>query len=247
MIAAPFEERSPVWTAFHVQHTATSMEWSAVRCHCTAHVNAFLEWNGGGDRWIMTDVHECPGTDPRSLEYLDDLRRMLEAGELIAIPAGAHYCAKRNIAHPKWLRDATAWMLHRAITKGLPKKRGQSSGMIKRYRQDRIDVMRWDAFNELREGRARLRDEYLSLQNKPGDDAKKLSQDLRTVATYAGGNNEAAFKRAADWLLGTPGFGSGEAIKRSFFKVEKARRDPKQSLRYVQLKPDFLRTIGIDF
>jgi hypothetical protein len=186
-----------------------------------------------------------------SLEQLHETeleyhKLMLASGVPIAVPAAMYYCAKYGLNAPRWLIIESAKMLCAYLRGNVPKKRGRSSGIVNRYRQDAIDYARWDAVIELRRNRDSLRKEIDELRGLRGRKARDILNERSKLLNWVGTNNDDAFECASLLLADTPAQGKPDAIRRSYLKVEKNDRNPATAIRYRILDPHFLRLVGAD-
>jgi hypothetical protein len=107
-------------------------------------------------------------------------------------------------------------------------------------------VARWDAVIEVRAKRDSLREEINELRALPGRKARDILNERTKLLDWAGTNDDDAFECASLLLAGTPARGGADAIKRSYRKLEEARRNPATAMRYRILDPQFLRSVGAD-
>jgi hypothetical protein len=176
---------------------------------------------------------------------LDWLEVMFCGGSAIAIPAGVQYCAKHDLDVPRWLAKATATHYAELLRGDVPQKRGRSGNLIDRYRQDMNDYMRWDEVTTVRKMQIEVREELNFLNANPGKAPAGRIQDREKMHRWVGRSLERAFECASMLLAETPGFGGPDAMRLSYWKVEKAGRIQGQALRYHMLDSDFLLSIGI--
>src|SRR4051812_33184399 len=96
---------------------------------------------------------------------LNRLRRVAEAGSELAPAAALFFCARYDVAVPKWLvlLAARGYCMHLAPTKN--KKRGRAAGPIERCRQDMIDLMRWEDVRDIRYKQREYLENALSLRS----------------------------------------------------------------------------------
>jgi hypothetical protein len=77
--------------------------------------------------------------------------RMVEADITLGVPAAMHYCAEHELSVPPWLLKASLDLLCELLKREVSTKRGRSAGAVARYRQDMIDMTRWNEVCVLRE------------------------------------------------------------------------------------------------
>lgn len=176
---------------------------------------------------------------------LDHLRGMASSGFVVAIPAALHFCQKWSQPVPDWLLAASTQLLCRLLKGDEPKRRGRAASHIARLRQDVIDYTRWSAVKEQRESQLDLLEQVQSIRMRHSDLPVAIREDREKLQAWLGTTLERAFECSTMSLEGTTAYGSPEAIKRSYFKVEAHMADPVQRLRYKQLDPEFLKELGV--
>jgi hypothetical protein len=194
------------------------------------------------------EIFETPHNSLEELHEteLDYLEQMFVCGIPIAVRAAMFSCAKNGLNAPRWLIVESSKMDCAELCGNVPKKRGRSSGIINRYRQDAIHHARWEAVIEVREKRDSLRKDINELRTLPGRKARAILNECTKLLDWAGTNNDDAFECASLLLAGTPARGGPHAIKRSYLEVEEAMRDPATAMRYHVLDPQFLRLVDPD-
>jgi hypothetical protein len=175
----------------------------------------------------------------RDLEWLQTMAR---GGSELAPAAALFYCHKHKISAPDWVIAAASISYCKALNGTLTKKLGRSSGPVERHQQDMIDYVRWEAVNYVREKQRTFPEEVKELRSKPNipkaileENSKKLKMIGRTWLS--------AFQYAITLVRGTPAFGGIAAMKASYYRVE--RNSKAGRLRYHQLDPSFLNSIGL--
>jgi hypothetical protein len=182
-----------------------------------------------------------------SLEQLHEtelnyLKRMIESGVVIAIPAAKHYCVTYGIDVPAWLTRISIELECANLRHGKRKERGRTANPVARHRQDMRHHDRWSAVCEVREKQVEVRienEKLRTLSNVPRHFLKEREEMLRRV----GSTFEDAFRCASDLLAKTESFGCPETMKASYLRIERECRDPKKAMRYHLLDPQFIRKI----
>jgi hypothetical protein len=88
---------------------------------------------------------------------LDYLRKMIETGVVMAIPAAKHYCLTHGIDVPAWLIRHSIELECADLRPGKPKRRGRTANPVARHRQDMRHYERWDAVCEIHEKQKEFR------------------------------------------------------------------------------------------
>jgi hypothetical protein len=168
----------------------------------------------------IEELHET------ELEYL---RMMFDSGNLIAFHVAVQYCAKHDLKHPQWLREAFR------SPSGKSPKIGRSNGIFSRHEQDRIHYDRWSAVDEVREGRSHLEREIAELGTLSGLKARRLQKELEEKHAELGTSDEGARAYALDKWGKALAAGSTDTIKKSYDNVEQAMREAKKTGRNAQV------------
>lgn len=168
----------------------------------------------------IEELHET------EMEYL---RMMFDGGNLVAFHVAMQYCARHDIKHPQWLRNAFR------LPNGKSPKAGRSNGIFSRYEQDRIHYDRWSAVDEVREGRNHLEGEIAELRTLTGLKARRLQKELEEKLAELGTSDEGAIAYALDkWGMALAA-GSTDTIKKSHQKVERAMREAEKTGQNAQV------------
>lgn len=191
-------------------------------------------------------MHDRPFSSLKALDEteLEYFKLMTQSRVAVAVPAALHYCAKHELDAPRWLAVAAMELLCDLMRREKSNRRGRSCGHIARHRQDMIDFERWSAVFEVREKQKGIRkqvDEIRAIPTAP----RSMLKEREKMLAWVGSSLNRAFECAAMLLEGSEAYASPEAIKRSYFQVERNSRDPKQALRYHLLDPQFEHKIGI--
>lgn len=177
-------------------------------------------------------------------EQLDCFQIMFNSGVVVAAAAALDYCDKHRLCPPPWLVAAATDLLCDLLKREKANRRGRSCGHVARHRQDRIDFDRWDQVKVVREKQKELKEEVEYLRSRDDLPLSTLENPTKMLE-WVGSTLDRAFECAAMLLEGTDAYGSPEAIKRSYFQVERNNKDPSQRLRYHLLDRIFLSRIGI--
>ncbi len=214
------------------------------------------------------DVNGFPATEPegtamprferpfRSIEelhetQLDDFETMFRSGSDLAIPAAIHYCATHDLFPPAWLTKASDDSLCTALRPYAPKKIGRASDPLVRHRRAMIALARWDEVRIVRDQQENFRRNVTELRALPktprGKQQKReqLLEEQEKMLAWLGHTLERAFECASMSLEGTEAAGGSDAVKQSYFKVEKNCRDPKEAMRYYVFDTSFLHRLGL--
>jgi hypothetical protein len=175
---------------------------------------------------------------------LDGLEAMARAGVTVAIPAAMDYCVKHGVNPPAWLLATATELLCSLIRREKSARRGRSCGHVARYRQDMIDFQRWGEVDVVRQKQREILKQVEELRAIPNAPRSMLEEREKMLA-WAGRSLNRAFECAAMKLEASQAYAGPDAIKASYFRVERNSRDPKKALRYHVLDAGFLRKIGI--
>jgi hypothetical protein len=237
---------------FHVKHIAIncddrSLEWIIVFIYALG--AATLEGHDSADcrRLTRKTTMACFERPFKSLAQLhetelDCLRRMIESGVIMAIPAAKQYCIAHGIDVPAWLTRISIELECASLRRGKRQRRGRTANPVARHRQDMHHHDRWSAVCEVREKQAEARTEkekLRALPNVPPHFLEEREELLRRV----GSTFEDAYQRASDLLSKTGSFGGPKTMKASYLRVERESRNPKKAMRYHLLDPQFIRKI----
>ena len=182
----------------------------------------------------LDELHET------QLEYF---KMMLDTG--VAVPAAMHYCTEHGLNAPPWLMRAATDLIVDLLKREKSKKRGRAASAVARYRQDMIDLARWDAIREVREKQKEFREDVEKLRTMPNV-RRDLLEERRKMLEWLGRGSLRAYECAAMLLIGTEAFAGPDAMKKAYGRVERNSVDPKQATRYHVLQPRFLRRLGLE-
>jgi hypothetical protein len=175
------------------------------------------------------------------------LRIMASHGITAAVPAALHFCQKWKQPVPEWLLAESTELLCSLLKGDKPKRLGRASSDIARLRQDGIDYARWSTVVWQREAQQELLEQVEALRTDERDIPIAIREDREKLQAWLGTTLERAFECSTMILEGTSAFGSPDAIKRSYFKVERNSADPREKVRYYQIDPQFLQKLGIEW
>jgi hypothetical protein len=171
--------------------------------------------------------------------------KMVKAGVMVGVPAALHYCDGHKVAVPEWLVRAALDLLCDLLKREKSTKRGRATGTVARYRQDMIDMLRWDEVCVLRE-RQPIFHESISYYSKTSmASSPRFAEELER-AEWIGHSLARVFECVSEGLERTEAFGSPESIKRSYREVKRNHRSPTKAFRYCVLHPLFLQMLGIN-
>jgi len=188
-------------------------------------------------------IYERPFDSPEQLHEteLEELKLMFVSGTPLAVTAAMDYSNRHGLSPPPWAVAESVKMLCTLLRGDTTRKRGRSSGIVDRYRQDAIDYVRWEAVVEIRENRKILRDTIQALMKLPGRAAREHRIYCEKLLRWA---TKDSFKCASMLLFESPAFGGRDAVRISFRKVQRNLRNRATAMRYHILDRKFLRKIG---
>ena len=206
--------------------------------------------------------------DDRHVRELERFRGVT-VHEALAIGQALHYCVTENICVPPWLLKGATALICELLPHRKASQRGRTASPIARYRQDYRDFERWHAVKRIRQTRVRTSHNRKFL----GKECARLNHLLNHEETKARGRNEAKlrdlreeltwrryqladkdkrsvwlrngpFECASRYLAGREARVGADGMRASFFKVERALKDPREQTRYIFFEDDFLRNFG---
>lgn len=178
------------------------------------------------------------------LKELDHLEAMARAGVAVAVPAAMHYCAEYEVNPPAWLLAMATELLCNLMRRERSTRRGRSCGYVARYRQDMIDLARHSEVDVIRQRQKAILQQVEELRATPNV-PKAMLQEREKMLGWIGKTLDRAFECAVPVLEGSQAYAGRDAIKASYFRVERHSRDPKKALRYHVLDAGILRKLGI--
>lgn len=174
--------------------------------------------------------------------YLDGLKKTTAHKEL-AVAAALHFCAEERLIPSKWVLEGSAQLVCALLKRQKAKTRGRTAGNLARYRQGMWDVERWNAVEQIRVIRDRMKADAALLKAHPGyfedfqiEHVKKTQQWLRKHGTFA---------CASMYLNGCYSRVGVDAMRASHRRVRRAGEDPANT-NYRYIDPRFLWEVGID-
>jgi hypothetical protein len=168
---------------------------------------------------------------------LEHMRAMSDHGCLLAIAAAAWYCTRYQLEPLPWLFRSSTGLLCSLLAGNEPKSRGRAQNTVSRYRQELIHHVRWLVVEDV------LDEDQLERPQLYGPRNRRLAERIRSTH-MTGMTKGRAYELASEWLQGSDAQGGALAIKRSYRKVERAKRNPSISPMYRMLDPSFLRFVG---
>jgi hypothetical protein len=191
-------------------------------------------------------MFDWPAKPPSAFDEreMERLKTMVDDGVAVAVPAALDYCQRYNCRPPEWLLAASVAMLCILMKGEEPRKRGRATNHIARFRQDKIDYSRWSTVVWARESQQEIAKQAEDIKGR-ADYPASYRRDREKLAAWYGHTLDRAFQCAAALLEGNESFGSPDAIKRSYFKVIRIQKDPRQTTRYGYIDVHFLPKLGL--
>lgn len=171
-------------------------------------------------------------------EKLSELKETFDAGVTLAALAALDYCDRNGLPSPQWVATEAKAVLFARFDGEKSGKRGRSSGMVSRARQDLVDCFRWDTVDMVGEKLRWLKGEIATLSKLTGKKARARLAEVEHLYRAAGTDR---FECASRLLVGTAAFGGPDAVKKSYQRVQGA-----QAMRYYTFDRRFFRKVGID-
>jgi hypothetical protein len=178
-------------------------------------------------------------------ERLASFERMWNSGVAVGVVAALDYCVEYNVHQPPWLTKAARDLLCDAVVKHKSTRRGRASGYLARFRQDMIDYARWNAVVWARENQQEVR-RQVDVMRSFSDVPLNYSQDRGKLLGWLGSTLERAYECAAMTLEGTSAYAGPDAIKKSYFTVQRNLRSPRTAYRYHVLDYPLLKRLGLE-
>jgi hypothetical protein len=175
---------------------------------------------------------------------LEELKLMFGSGVPLALTAAMAYCVRHGLTPPPWVISESLKVQCAQLRGDTPKKPGRSNGVVERYRQDSIDFARWEWVVEICENRTLLQSKIDELSKIPGRAAREHRNEYEKLLKRLGKNYDDAFACASIQLRGTPAKGKADAVRTSFWKVQRNMRDQATAMRYHILNSEFVRSVG---
>jgi hypothetical protein len=174
------------------------------------------------------------------------LSKAYQAGVMVAVPAALCHCREHGIAPPAWVIEAALQMLCDLLKREKSTNRGRSGGAIARYRQDKIDFIRWNEVFALREEQQRSLELMEKYPTCPSPSLDPIYAEEVAKAAWLGRSLSRLYACASEALEKTEAFGSPDSIKRSYLQVERSNRRSLQAYRYCLFHALFVRMLGFE-
>jgi hypothetical protein len=171
------------------------------------------------------------------------LERMAQSGVAAAVLNALQYCQRHQVQIPDWVSISARKQLCEALQQDRPRIRGRSNSPLARLRQDMIDYARWDEVMKVRAKQTELFEETKKLQ-EAGAPVELLREHERVLA-WIGRTLTRAYECASIVLEKSQAFGGPEAMKRSYFKVQRNLKILGQAWRYRLLDRQLLQKLDL--
>ena len=146
----------------------------------------------------MTDKID-PDVRALAESELEECRRhFFEFGDPTKLVTGVQWCVTGQLPLPHWLAPEVAAAMVHFFRKGGANGRGKGGGLAVRYQRQRTDRLR-----------------------------HQIAEHELARRTSVGGNMQDAFERTSERLRGTLAQGSADAIKKSYFRIQRALKKLK--------------------
>jgi hypothetical protein len=191
-------------------------------------------------------MHKEKGQDALAAYHarrLEEFRSETTHREM-AITAAMHYCAEVGITPPQWLTSAAASLLRDLLKSQRTTKVGRNAGVLRRFRQDQIDLERWFAVNAVRDIRKRADREKKAVEQESSQlPPKHLEYKRAQIARQRKWSRHGTLRCASMYLLGSEAFAGPEAVRASYRKIEKINISGED--RWCIFELDFLEKLGV--
>jgi hypothetical protein len=160
----------------------------------------------------------------------------------LAVMAALEHCVAEEVPPPAWaVREATD-LLIRSLNGKNPAKRGRTARAISRYKQDYWDLERWDAVEEIRRIKRKVRSELKLLRDLPAASYSRYRRHYEKMRNWL---RQGDFECAAMYLAGRDAKASPQAIRNSYRNVKRRAGKGTMPDRYYLFDDRFLRKIGL--
>jgi hypothetical protein len=132
-----------------------------------------------------------------------------------------------------------------AFGKYRARKRGRSSNVADRLRQNLIHFARYDAVLEIRDKKLHFADMVERYRRDPKI-PKAVLEEKQKYLDWVGSTLERAYECASMILRDTISYGGPDAMKASYLLCRKESRNPDLAMRYHDLDPSLIRDLGIE-
>jgi hypothetical protein len=174
----------------------------------------------------------------------------LKSHRSLAAAAALYLCKLDAQTPPHWVVEEAAELLCDFLS-NKPNPKGRAKSISARYKQDLIDLERWDAVCQMRAAQKRVSDEVQQLKKRgldvsPGARAGYV-RDRMKMSDWLGHTFSRALECAALTLSGRDAFGSPETMLKSYKKIQrhiKQLEPQRQSPSYWPVDERFLQRIG---
>jgi hypothetical protein len=178
-------------------------------------------------------------------ERFEVYERMWCSGSLLGVPAALHHSIEYGCPLPSWVAGAAFEMICDLLKREKSNKRGRAAGVLARYRQDYIDLIRWNEVIVLEERQKRLNQALIDYASVADTFPEFYQSELRR-AEWFGSTRSRIFECVSEVLEDTEAFGSPLSIKRSYLAVERNNRHPTTACRYAFFDRSLLECLGVD-
>jgi hypothetical protein len=198
-------------------------------------------------RWKMYREPDYAAVIAHDAERLAALHRLHGMGSTLALNEAVQYCLEWRVNPPRWVLEAVADRLASSALGKPPKKVGRAAGGLARDKMDMIHFARWDFVEDMKRARKEWMGELGELNKLPKSDQSaaiiaRIEHEVRRI----GATVDEVFRRASELLIGTSLAGSPEAIKSSFWRVERDFKHPVRRFRYYVFSHQTLRAVGLE-
>ena len=161
----------------------------------------------------------------------------------LAVAAALELCAEEGIRPPSWVVREASQLLIRLLLNEKTKKRGRAAGLIARYRQDHWDGERYEAVEEIRRIRDRVKKE-IGLIREYGDRVRpKHKEHYERFDRWF--RRHGTYECASMYLKGRDARASAQTIKRSYRETKRRHGNKPKPDRYITFDDRFLRKLGL--
>jgi hypothetical protein len=188
---------------------------------------------------MMNDLRE---PNPVHARELAELEALTEHSELAAA-AALDYCAEEKIRPPAWVLRRAATLMSKLLKRDRAEKAGRSVGKVAGYRRDQRDVERWDAVEEMRRIRSKVKSELkLSKSLKLDCEESPRTRNCKRLAAWF--SRYDIFECASMYLTGRDARVSPIAMKASHRRCLRRSSGSQRPDRYYAFDERFLVKLG---
>lgn len=168
----------------------------------------------------------------------------------LAAAAALYLCAIDGQSPPHWVVQEASELLCDLLA-NKPKKKGRAAGHVARYKQDLIELERWDAIYGIRQSQRRLYDELRRIRergwdvNCPNGLKSRVAERMKLQA-WLGRSFPRAVECAAMTLRGRDAYCSTSTMLKTYKKMQRhiKRLGNRQSPSHWLMDERFLMRIG---